>query len=181
MTPAQRTHLQRAGIALAAVLLLVVGFSAGRFSAPLQVETREVERVVFKDLLVEDITKGFTFARTIEKTVWRNVETRPDGTTVDRSIERHGGTTAATVTETTKRTEEHAGQREVEKVTITTLRPSWSIGLLVGATWKEPALPIAGPLVLGATVDLRLGQTPFSVGAWGTTQGAFGAIGRAEF
>lgn len=64
---------------------------------------------------------------------------------------------------------------------IATPRPGWSVSLLVGATWKEPALPIAGPLVLGATADVRLGQTPISLGAWGTTQGAVGVLGRAEF
>lgn len=181
MTPEQRTQLERAGLALVGVLLLVVGFSAGRYSAPAQVETREVERWSVLDLTTEDITRGMTFALSTEKTVWRNVETRPDGTTVDRSIVHEATRQDSTATETAKRTEEHAGTREIEKVTITTLRPSWSAGVLVGATWKEPALPIAGPLVLGVMAEVRLGQTPFMLGAWGTTQGALGVSGRGEF
>lgn len=172
-------------MALAAVLLLAVGFAAGRYSAPLQVEVREVERekLVFRELATEDIVKGMSFAKSVEKTVWRNVETRPDGTTVDRSVVHEGARTDSTSSETARRTEERAGEssREKSSVTITTLRPSWSVGVLVGATWKEPALPVAGPLVLGATAEIRLAQTPFLLGVWGTTQGALGASLRGEF
>lgn len=189
LTLEQRTQLERAGLALVGVLLLVVGYAAGRYSAPLQVETREVEKLVYRDLTVEDLTKGMTFARQVELTRWRNVVTTitvtPDAGTVtviaDNTIEREGSQESTSSTETSRRTEEHAGERTTEKTVITTLRPSWSLGVLVGATWLEPALPIAGPLVLGATADVRLGQTPFSLGAWGTTQGAFGVIGRGEF
>ncbi|MDP2275273.1 MAG: hypothetical protein Q8K32_31295 [Archangium sp.] len=178
--PEQRPHLQWAGIALGAVLLLVVGFSAGRFSAPATVETREVERVVFKDLVVEDITRGYTFAQTVTKTVWRNVETRPDGTTVDKSIEHHGAATATSGTETGKRTEDHQGQRDTEKVTTTTALPDWRIGLQVGASMKPPALPITGPLVIGASVERRI-LGGVSAGLWANTVGAGGASVSIEF
>ena len=179
MTPEQRTHLERAGLVLFGVLLLVVGFSAGRFSGPAKVETREVEKVVFRDLLVEDITKGFTFAKTVEKTVWRNVETRPDGTTVDRSIVHEGSRQDSSATETGRRTEERAGVREIEKTSVTTLRPDWRVGVQVGAALK-PALVITGPLVIGASVERRI-VGGVSAGLWGNTVGAGGASVSVEF
>ncbi len=165
MTPEQRTHIQRAGIALAGVALLVVGFSAGRFSAPAKVETREVERVVFKDLVVEDITRGYTFAQTVTKTVWRNVETRPDGTTVDKSIEHHGAATATTGTETGKRTEDHQGQRDTERVSVTTALPQWRIGPLVGGRFS------GGPagVVVGGIFERRI-IGGVSIAGWGLAE-----------
>lgn len=182
MSPEQRTHLERAGLALAGVLLLVLGFSAGRFSAPLQVETRDVERVVYRDLTVEDLTKGMTFAKTVQKTVYRNVVTTiTDAGTViaDNSIEHEGAEESSSSTETKRTTEEHAGQRETEKTSVTTLRPDWRVGVQIGAALK-PALVITGPLVLGASVERRI-VGGVSAGLWGNTVGAGGASVSLEF
>ncbi|MHB1065627.1 MAG: hypothetical protein ACYC1Z_14260 [Georgenia sp.] len=165
---------------LALVLMGVGAFSAGRFSAPRQVETREVEKLVFRDLTVEDLTKGMTFTKTVTKTVWRNVETKPDGTVVDRSIEREGGTEASTTTEARRTTEEHTGERETEKTSTTTLQPSWRVGLQVGASLRPPALPITGPLVIGASVERRI-VGGVSAGLWANTVGAGGASLSVEF
>lgn len=164
MPPEQRTHLQRAGIALAGVVLLVVGFSAGRFSGPSEV--REVERVVYRDLLTEDITRGYTFAKTVQKTVWRNVVTATTDagtTTTDLSIEHHGATTAATGTETGKRTEDHQGERETEKTTKTL--PDWRLGALVGGRFS------GGPagLVVGGIAERRI-IGGISLGLWGMAE-----------
>lgn len=178
--PEQRTQSERAGLALVGVLLLVLGFSAGRFSAPAQVEVREVERVVFRELLTEDLTKGFTFAKVVTKTVWRNVETRPDGTTVDRSIEHEGAREDSTATETSRRTEDRAEQKDSERVSVTTSLPSWRIGAQVGASMRQPALVITGPLVVGVSVERRI-VGGVSAGLWANTVGAGGASLSVEF
>jgi hypothetical protein len=67
------------------------------------------------------------------------------------------------------------------RTSSTVSRPDWRVGLLVGATWKEPALKLGDtPLVIGATVERRI-IGPFSLGAWGTTQGAAGLSVAGEF
>lgn len=182
MTPEQRTHLQRAGIAVAAVLLLVVGFSAGRFSAPLQVQEREVEKLVYRDLTVEDLTRGMTFTRQVEVTRWRNVTTTTTdaGTVVvDRTIEREGAQESSSSTEARRTTEERAGTQERERERTTTLQPDWRIGVQVGAALK-PAMVITGPLVIGASVERRI-LGGVSAGLWANTVGAGGASISVEF
>lgn len=175
MTPDQLTHLQRAGIALAGVLLLVVGFSAGRFSAPVVVS----ERVEYKAMAVEDITRGYTFAKKVEVTRWRNVVTQitDAGTTItEQSGEREGALSAATGTEQSNRSQSAETVKDISTVS----RPDWRIGAQVGASLREPALVITGPLVLGVTVERRI-IGGVSAGLWANTVGAGGASVSVEF
>jgi len=162
--------------ALALVLSVALGFTAGHFSAPVKTETR----IEYRDLTVEDLTKGMTFNRTVTVTRWRNVTTTTTDAgvvTVDKTIEREGGDETAVATETSKSTSDKSGS-SYQKVT---LRPAWRISTQVGASLKPPALEIAGPLVLGASVETRIAQTPFSVGLWGNTVGAGGVVLSGEF
>ena len=164
-------------VVVGVVLLVGVGaFSAGRFTAPLKTETR----IEWRDLTVEDLTRGLTSARTVTRTVYRNVITTvtPDaGTvTVDTSVEHEGTDEHLTDELIAKRTTEHAGER-VETVT---LRPDWRIGAQVGASLREPALPITGPLVLGVSVERRI-VGGVSAGLWANTVGAGGASVSVEF
>ena len=46
--------------------------------------------------------------------------------------------------------------------------------MLVGASLREPLLPVAGPLVLGASLERRI-VGGLSAGAWLNTVGAAGA------
>lgn len=176
MTTEQRTQLQRAGIALAGVLLLVVGFSAGRFSAPAQVS----ERVEYKTLAVDDITRGYTFAKKVEVTRWRSVVTSitDAGTTTitENSGEHEGALANGGGHEQVKRSESTEGKTEK----ITTLRPDWRVGLQVGASLRPPALPITGPLVIGVSVERRI-LSGVSAGLWANTVGAGGASVSVEF
>lgn len=158
--------------ALLAVGLGVACFAAGRGTAPLQVS----ERVEYRSLAVEDITRGYTFAT--QRVVYRNIVTTitDAGTTItDKSIEREAARTESTEnvsrTESTEKKSEH----------VTTLRPAWSIGLQVGASLVKPALPLTGPLVIGASVDFRIAQSPFLIGVWANTVGTGGAELRTEF
>lgn len=165
--------------ALALLLTAVGAFSAGRFSAPAKVQ--EVERWKTLNLTTEDVTRGMTFARTTERTVWRNVVTTTTdaGTVVvDRTVEHEGTHEDGASTETNSRTEKHEGELAREKTT--TLQADWRIGLQIGASLKPPALPITGPLVIGASLERRI-IGGVSVGVWGNTFGAAGASASLEF
>lgn len=188
LTPEQTTWAKRGGAALAVLLLLVLAFSAGRFSAPLQVQEREVEKLVYRDLSTEDITRGYTFTRVEQRTVYRNVVTTitvtPDAgtvtTTADNTVEHYGGQLDGAVTEQEARVELVQAEREVLVEKIATLRPDWRVGAQVGASLQPPALVIAGPLVLGASVERRI-LGGVSAGLWANTAGAGGASVSVEF
>ncbi len=158
---------------IAACVALAVGvgaFSAGRFSAPLKVETREIERVVFQDRVVEKVVTVKAKAET--KIVYRERVVTKDGTVTERESER-----TDTKTDTAKNADTvaaHDGASERSAVTITTLRPSWRVGVLVGAAYQQPLLPISGPLVVGALAEYRL-VGGLWVGLWTLPQ--FGAVG----
>lgn len=141
----------------ALLLALVAAFVAGRFTGPAVEQTRTEFVEVTKVKRVQAKTRDMV--RYIERTK------APDGSTTEKISER-----VATKADTT--TEANRAVTDVRTVTVTKL-PDWRVGLLVGAAWKEPALPLAGPLVLGATVDRRI-VGGLSAGAWGSTQGAAG-------
>ncbi len=196
MTPEQQTTAKRVGIGLAiGVALLVAAFSAGRFSAPLQVKTVEVERWQTLDLTTTDLTRGFTFAQTVERTVFRDVVTVvtkavpatpttpevPEKTTItDKTIEHEGTATAQTATEVEHKVETVTVEREKIVEKTVTLRPDWRVGVLAGASLRGPLLPIAGPLVIGVSAERRI-LGGVSAGIWVNTVGAAGASVSVEF
>jgi hypothetical protein len=168
-------------IAGACVLVAIVGaFSAGRFSAPLKVETREVEKVVFKDRIVEKVVTVEVKAKAETKTVYVDRVITKEGTVTERIVERTvtKEDTKKTGNTDTDTTTDRTTERTTEKVV--TLRPNWRVGALVGASLKDPLLPIAGPLVLGLEVDYRL-IGGLSVGLWANTYGAAGVALAFEF
>ena len=63
---------------------------------------------------------------------------------------------------------------------IVTLQPRWRVGVLAGASWNPPLLPIAGPLVLGLEADVRI-YGGLSAGLWANTGGAAGVAVALEF
>ncbi len=189
LTAGQRTNLKRTGIAIAVLVLASVGsFTAGRFSAPLEVKTLEIEKIVYKSLTTEDITRGMSFTKSENRTVYRNVVTTvyvsPDaGTTTtiaDNSIEHVGALEEGSVTETEARTEIVTAEREVLREKIVTLRPDWRVSGLVGASIQPPFVPIAGPLVFGLSGERRI-IGGVSAGLWINTFGAIGAVVSGEF
>ncbi len=176
MSPEQRVVFWsswRKGVVLGlvALVLCALAFSAGRFSAPEQVRWQTL------DLKTEDITRGFTFARTVTRTVYRNVITTVTdaGTTIaDNSIEHEGEASTGTETETAKRAE------LVEREQTVTLRPEWRVSGQVGASLVTPAIPITGSLVVGVSVERRI-IGGVSAGLWGNTVGAGGVVVSGEF
>lgn len=102
----------------------------------------------------------------------------PDGGAVLATIEEH-----STRDRSTAEGSSTAVSTEASSATSSTKLElaRYRIGAQVGASWREPAVPIAGPLVLGVTVDVRLGDLPVWLGAWGGTYGAAGGAITGEF
>lgn len=161
------------------LVLVALAFSAGRYSAPAEIEQRVEYRTEWK-------------TKTVEVVKWktaRTVDTRTTTTPVVLTVD--GGTVvaAATVTEVRER-ENSSGGSSVAAATDTssagktesrtTALPDWRIGVQVGASLPAPALPITGPLVIGAQVERRI-LGGVSAGVWGNTVGAGGVAVSVEF
>lgn len=146
------------------VLIAGVGFSAGHFLGPERVETKTEIVTVQHEVKVQ--ARAREVVRYVEKV------TQPNGTITERSSERE-----VSKVDTTTKSDASSSATTERKVE---LRPDWRVGILAGATWKEPALTIAGPLVLGVQVERRI-IGGVSLGAWGSTQGAAGASVSIEF
>jgi hypothetical protein len=163
------TPLARRLLAVLALVLALAGaFVAGRFSAPLKVDVQEIDRIVYRDRIVT--VKG----KTETKIVYRDRVVTPDGTVKERSVEK----TASR--EDLERTSNRNGETERRVETATTSRPEWRVGVLAGASLQPPAVPLAGPLVIGVQVERRI-TGGLSAGAWANTSGAAGALVSLEF
>ena len=137
------------------IALCALSFSAGAFLGPRRVEYKE--RVEFKQLAVEDITKGFTFAKTVNKTIYRNVVTTitDAGTTiVDTSKEQEGIQENGAGNEKKSATVNTDVVKDTSKVVIN--QPKWRVGGSIGASAVKPWLPITGPMVIGVEGDYRV-------------------------
>lgn len=167
-------HYLIAGVVILAAL--VGAFSAGRFSAPLQVETRTIkgETVIEKVFIKGDTV----YVKEKAKIVWRDRVIKPDGTITEREVEKTD-TKEDTKVSITTNTERTATLTE-SKSSVTTLRPRWRVAVLGGASWNPPLIPIAGPLVLGAEVDIRI-VGGLSAGVWANTGGSGGVSISFEF
>lgn len=165
---------------LVGALALAGAFSAGRFSAPLQVETKTI---TVKGETIHE--KGETIyihdqAKIETRVVYRDRVITKDGTITEHEVERAEAKTESKVSAASN-TERTATLTEskTEQKTVT-LRPSWRVVALVGAQWPKPLLPIAGPLVLGLEVDYRIAGG-LSAGLWANTGGAAGLAISFEF
>ncbi|MBL8911636.1 MAG: hypothetical protein JNM17_13165 [Archangium sp.] len=145
------------------------GFATGRLNA-LEETSEQVAVVVrTREKVVERWHKGK------DRIVYSEVVRSPDGTVTEKRSERE------TTKEEGGRELERQAEKTEESKKTTVSRPDWRVGVLVGATWKEPALRLGDtPLVIGVTAERRI-IGPFSVGAWGTTQGAAGLSVAGEF
>lgn len=181
LTDDQKRRAREVGLfGLSLVLVALGAFSAGRFSAPREVEERVEYRTEWKTKTVEVVK--WRAARAVDtKTVTTPVLLpTPDGgavlaastTTESRTRESSGG--AADSTSSTQGGEQQQLQRKV------TQQPDWRLGAQVGASLRDPLLPLAGPLVVGVSVERRIAGG-ISAGVWGSTAGAAGLSISAEF
>ena len=166
MTPTSRQWA--AGIT-ALVVITGLAFSAGRFTAPVKTDVREVEKVVWRDKVVEKVVTRK--AKAVDRVVFVDRVVTPEGEVREKRTTRTL-TDARELTDSGK-TSESTGKSESIS-SSTTARPDWRLGVLVGASLREPLLPVAGPLVLGASLERRI-VGGLSAGAWLNTVGAAGA------
>lgn len=152
-----------------------------------RVEYRERERIIYQD---REVVKTVEVKVREESTnTRRRVERvrveRPDGTKIEREIEREE--LQADVREQAQ----HVEVREVERVVyqdrqvtkvIEHARPMWRAGVLAGLDVRRVSLipPSPGPVILGATVERRI-VGPIHAGVWGLSSGAFGVSASVEF
>lgn len=164
--PAWRVALVAVAVAGAAGF---TGFAIGRLNALEEVEEHALVLTVTREKTVE------RWHRAKDRIVYVEKTTSPDGTVLEKRSERE--TERAELARDVERRDE----RRDETARVTTSRPDWRVGVLAGATWKEPALKLGDtPLVLGVQVERRL-IGPFSLGVWGSTQGAAGVSVTGEF
>lgn len=172
----------------AALVLIAASFSAGRFSAPLKIETRDVEKVLWKERVVEKVVEKVVTvearAKLETRTIYVDRVVTKEGEVRERIVERLVTAEEAkklTTDDTSKDlAKTNEGERLHEVVKTVTLQPAWRVGLLVGASLRDPFVPIAGPLVLGAQVEHRL-VGGVSAGLWLNTVGAVGVVVSLEF
>lgn len=173
MTPEAREKLQRAGsTALACLLVALAAFSAGRFSAPLEVE----ERVRFIETERSQRSRSEEKDRRQQKVVYVDRVITKEGEVREKIVEK------LVMVDASKVDEKASTERQAEALNEkkTTLQPDWRIAAQVGASLKEPALPIAGPLVIGVQAERRIAGG-FSGGLWVNTSGAAGVVLSVEF
>lgn len=124
-------------------LLVAASFSAGRFLGPKQVETKEVEKIVYRDREVKDESKD---TKSTRKEVIRPDGTREIEIVREAQTQKHSDTSREQVTEKTSETK-------------TLNAPDWSLGLYRGQDYYLATLDrrIAGSLFLGvyARSDLK--------------------------
>lgn len=167
-------------IAAAVVLALLGAFVGGRFSGPREVQTIDFAHVVFQDRIVEKVKTVEVKAEAQTKIVYRDRVVTKDGTVTEHTVEKTD-TKRDDVTRSTdsKTTDEKSDSTVTHQQTVT-LQPKWGLGVLLGASYPKPLIPIAGPLVIGLEVDYRI-IGGLSAGLWLNTFGAGGIALRFEF
>jgi hypothetical protein len=156
-------------------LALVAAAGAGRwFDPPTITETKSDVRIVTREVVR---WKTRATKDTYEKRTPVAIATPDGGITIANVVER--STRELTSSEGESKRDALTDSKSYTKSGVDLSR--YRVGLQVGATWREPAIPIAGPLVVGATAEARIGNLPIWLGAWGGTYNAAGISLSGEF
>lgn len=174
------TWRRRALVAAVVVLALAGAFVGGRFSAPLQVQTVDVVKVAFQDREVVRVVEKVVQAKAQTRVVYRDRVIATDGTVTEHEFEKTDTKTDTVKTSNGVKVSDRVGATESSHTQTVTLRPSWRVGLTVGASWPKPLLAFAGPLVVGLQVDYRI-VGGLTAGLWLNTFGAAGVGLSLEF
>lgn len=159
---------------IAFLVLLAASFAVGRYTTPgPDVVIAQSIRFVERKVEVKVVEKAK------DRIVYRNVIVHPDGTKVDRSVER---TETETKVATDTRTDRDTATSS--KTEVTAYKPQWRVGALVGV--NAGGIRLTGPmgwelLSAGAFAERRIAG-PFWFGVWGLSTGpSFGLMLGAEF
>jgi hypothetical protein len=181
LTDEQKQRARELGLfALALVLVAAAGYSAGRFSAPAEVEERVEYRTEWRTKTVEVVRWKTARAVDTRTTSTPVLLPAPDGgvvlaaATVTETRERETAAGSSDTRSSTRSLAQQVGERKVTQL------PDWRLGVQIGASLRDPLLPIAGPLVLGVSVERRI-LGGVSAGVWGNTLGAAGVSVSGEF
>lgn len=150
----------------ALVLLLIAGAFVGGYATHRPAD-RIVERVEYRDRVVERKVEAKAADKVRTVVVYRDRVTKPDGTKVEHTETRE----ASDARSVTEHVDDKAETREATRV-VEAPRPAWRVGMLAGADARNARLlpPDPGPPVLGGFVERRV-VGPLSVGVWGLNAG----------
>jgi hypothetical protein len=171
-------------VSVVSVVLLVGAFLAGRYTTPVKVQEKVVEKVVVQEKIVTvEVDKKNT-----------DEDQKKDTHTVVVVVKKKDGSTITTETKDTHADDQkheveikyvdRVVNRVVEKeVTVTKtidrILPQWSVTAKVGTTFNQlkPSLapPYFQPLLVGVDVDRRI-LGPIWFGMWGLTDLKLNAI-----
>ncbi len=154
------------------IALVVAAFFAGKFTTPVEIQEVHTTEVKWK----EKITKTDHTTKVKTKIVYVDRVISPDGTVKEKSETREVDTSVA---DSSLHIDRSGLLLDSAKKT-TTSQSKWRVGVLVGASLTAPAIPITGPLVLGAHGEMRVFGGLW-VGGWGITSGAAGLSASGEF
>jgi hypothetical protein len=150
----------------------VTGYAVGRWGTAPSVEIREVTHTEWRTRVeVQEVVRWRE--RVVERRVTdRRTETTDAGTVVVvERIDERTRTDRDGSGESSSRAEGE-GTRDTTRI-VTPTQPQWRVGVDVGASLRDPIVPIYGPVVVGARVD-RWIAGPVWIGAWASTAGAAG-------
>jgi hypothetical protein len=178
-------------VILAGLIALILAFFAGRYTTPVEVQIKEVEKIVEKEKIVEVVVKEYIKeAKTdikLDVVKTKTTTTKPDGTVTvvetehlkeDTKIDEKEVKTEIKVVEVEKIIEK---EKIVERL-VSTDRPDWKVSVLGGVQVDgiELSKGYLQPWVVGANVERRI-VGPFSVGVWGQSNLSAGISVGFEF
>lgn len=170
----------RALIAAGVLLALVGAFTAGRFSAPEQVQTTSIVTKTVRVVERVEVKGETVYVKAKAQIVWRDRVVKPDGTITEHIVEKTDTKEDGKIS-VSSNTDRNVSLAENRTDTRTvTVRPRWRLSVLAGAQYPPPLLTIAGPLVLGAQFEIRIAGG-LSAGLWATTGAAGGLVISFEF
>lgn len=157
-----------------ALVATVAAFMVGRYTTP---GPDVVVATNYK--FVERRVEVVRVEKARDRVVYRNVTVKPDGTRIDHSVER-----SVTETKSAKTTDSATDSAGDAKQTVSSYKPQWRVGVLVGL--NVGGLHFDRPvgwelLAAGAFAERRL-VGPFWIGLWGQSTGpSFGLMLSGEF